>query len=111
MMTCVRAFTPAVMLTAERVMGNLACAVDKRFFRQNIPTPSPPSGPPIGSHRGRLGARAGRVRVLFCPETHLGSKLNWRARRRPPWGDSGPSPRARRQGCVEEIGALMAETL
>jgi hypothetical protein len=94
--------------------GNLRAAVDQRAerFFSKIFRPAPPSGPPIGSHRGRVWVYVrGCVRVLSCPEAHLRSKLSWRARRRPPRADSGPSPRARRQGCVEEIGALIAETL
>jgi hypothetical protein len=46
------------MLTAgEGSRGNLRAAVDQRaerFFLQNIPAPTPPSGPPIGSHHGRV---------------------------------------------------------
>ena len=41
----------------ESDRGNLRAVVvqrPERFFRQDIPAPAPPSGPPIGSHRGRV---------------------------------------------------------
>jgi hypothetical protein len=47
----------------------------------HIPTPTPPSGPPVVPHRGRGWVDD----VQGCVK---GGLVNWRARRRPPWADT-----------------------
>jgi hypothetical protein len=101
------------MLTARRVMGGTCAQPSIKGLRDifsEISRPLTKRAAYRVPSRGVGVSVQGCVRVLFCPEAHW-VETQLACTEATALGGSRPSPRARRQGCVEEIGALIAETL